>query len=113
MIIALSNERPALAGIVHEVEELYGQKLSLETDKAIRQLIGMFIRYVLSFYGYEPTEQKRLSRTRYFVTASYYKKTGIAKKHLELKLIVSDNEGNTENYYGIQIGDLKFKGEAE
>lgn len=113
MIIALTNERPALAGIVHEVEELYGEKLNLDTNKAMRQLIGIFVRYVMSFYGYEPAEQKRLSRTRYFVTASHYLKTGSVKKSIMLNLLVSDSEKNTEEKYEIKIENLKFKGEVE
>lgn len=72
---------PAISGIVSKLEETFGDNSTFPLSKfENRQIVGRMVKYILSFYGYEPVagglnEQARLrhfSKARYFKTAAVY-----------------------------------------
>lgn len=75
MIRACENGRPALEGIVKELEAKFlpTADFDIENDKFLKQAIGSLIKYIISFFGYEVNIQKNISNPGYFKSATHYK----------------------------------------
>lgn len=77
MIIASTQDKPALSFIISNVENLYGnQKLFDLSDDFTKQAVGTMAKTILKPFGYEPFRQKRLSSkdsSKFFTSASVYR----------------------------------------
>lgn len=62
---AMLNEtgkgRPALGGVVKELEQKYGNLSGFPFNNTNKKITGKMIRHILEPYGYEPVEEKALS----------------------------------------------------
>lgn len=76
MIDSTKNNKPALLGIIKEIEENYIPKLKIKKDDSLKkQLIGSMISFILAEYGYENTgNSKTLGKYDFFSVAACYKK---------------------------------------
>ncbi len=72
MIIASQHGRPALEGIVEEIERLAGPHFDISGDKFLRQAVGSFIKFTLVPFGYAVEKQKTLNKGNIFTSASSY-----------------------------------------
>ena len=74
MIIATNNNRPALEGIIEEVEKKFPNSLDfdLENDYTLRKALGSMVKYILSDFGYEVNIQKNISKGSYIKSATNY-----------------------------------------
>lgn len=67
--------KPALAGIVDEVESrFYDEELFNLNDNFLRQLVGSMVREIIADFGYKVGKQKTLTGTKYFKSATHYQK---------------------------------------
>jgi hypothetical protein len=79
MIKYADMNKPAIFGVLETLEELASR---LEFDFTLKQLCGAWIAYTLKDFGYLPTKQKPVSKSKYFFSAACYEKTGEAIKEL-------------------------------
>ena len=86
MVEACRFNRPALEGVVTELEAEFGNRTDLDlTDNFTKQSVGLLIKYILYDFGYITTIQKDIPKNKglYFRSAMHYKfEDGIAKKKL-------------------------------
>ena len=88
MIVATENHMPALAGVVEELEERFGDSDTFPLnhdgeDKHApnRRNVGWMVRFIMREYGYSPvanSERTRIgsnSGSKYFRNAAVYEKT--------------------------------------
>lgn len=94
MITATMAGKPALAGIVKELEQRFGDCKGMPLNHAApdknapnRRNIGWIVKYVMAEYGYVPlpnSERTRIgvdSGSKYFTSAAVYKKTDNVPVH--------------------------------
>lgn len=88
MIAATKVGKPALAGIVKEMEQRYGDCKGMPLNNATnRRNIGWIVKYVMAEYGYVPlpnSERTRIgvdSGSKYFTSAAIFKKTDNVPTH--------------------------------
>lgn len=97
MIRATEEDKPALLGIVKELEEKFKEQSEFDLQKAaVKQYIGAYIKYVLGFFGYVPVRQKYMpaNSSEFFKSASVYKKDESNPPKLEIKTEIKIVEVN-------------------
>lgn len=104
---------PAITGLVSKIEDDYENSTTFSIlNHKNRQLVGKMIKYILSFYGYEPIiggldERARLrnfSKAGYFKTGAIYTLTN--KPYY--KIVVNTFKPlKNEQYYNIMINTVK------
>lgn len=74
MITATDNNRPALEGIIEEIETRFPMSIEfdLENDYTLRKALGSFVKYILFDFGYRVNKQKNISKGSYVKSATYY-----------------------------------------
>jgi len=76
MLDAIKFQRPAIEGVVLEIEELFGGRSDLTfNDDFTKKATGMLIKYVLEHFGYISSKQKDISRgkgARWFTSGMHY-----------------------------------------
>lgn len=93
MIRACNNNRPALEGVVKELEIKFPptQGFDFENDKFLKQAVGSMVKYIIGFFGYEVNIQKNISNPGYFKSATHYKyNESKAEKTLAEKIVIKD-----------------------
>jgi len=79
MLMANDNGRPALEGILSEIEENFNNKdFDIENDNFTRQFIGVMVRDIIKDFGYivdrtELSRQKNI-KSKFITSATHYKK---------------------------------------
>lgn len=94
MIVATMAGKPALAGIVKELEQRFGNCKGMplnheapDKNAPNRRNIGWIVKYVMAEYGYVPlpnSERTRIgadSGSKYFTSAAVYKKADTVPSH--------------------------------
>jgi hypothetical protein len=76
MLDAVKFQRPAIEGVVLEIEELFGDRSDLTfNDDFTKKATGMLIKYVLEHFGYISSKQKDISQgkgARWFTSGMHY-----------------------------------------
>ena len=89
MVQASENGKPALAGIVKELESKFATSFDFDNPMN-RRMIGSMIKEIVHDFGYRRKGQRMVSNSDFFTTASYYeleadkasrKVTGIFEVH--------------------------------
>jgi hypothetical protein len=75
MIHASEVDRPALEGVVKELEAKFPPTLQFDfqNDELLRQTIGRMVKYIIEFYGYKVNKNIPIENPGYFKTATNYK----------------------------------------
>ena len=105
MIVATELGKPALCGVVEELEERFGYcDFPLHTrekgepnvnhnNSGNRRTIGWMVRFVMREFGYSPIPLERqinrpvVSNSDYFSTSALYEKTGNENYILDVKIL--------------------------
>ena len=83
--------RPALAGIISEVEAHFHDPVNFNLNENIlKQFVGSMVREIINDFGYDIDRQKSISNTKYIKSATYYKKSGEITKRLVKKVMIED-----------------------
>ena len=88
MIESADTGRPALAGCVFELEEVYKSMKSTSLDFGdpfTRTVVGRMIKTIIEPFGYRVTKQKDFTKDKrgeFFTSASCYALTGPASMHI-------------------------------
>ncbi|WP_027186919.1 hypothetical protein [Desulfovibrio cuneatus] len=91
MIIATEHGRPALEGVIDEVENKAGQNFDITNDMFLRQAVGSYVKFVLEPFGYDVHRQKPLNKGKIITSAtSYTFVEGKQKKRLVRVLAIED-----------------------
>lgn len=74
MIESTKLNKPALAGIIKELEEIYIPKFKIDKNDSLKkQLIGSMISFILAEYGYKNNDIARtLGKYNFFTVAACY-----------------------------------------
>jgi hypothetical protein len=76
MLDAVKFHRPAIEGVVLEVEELFGNRSDLTfNDDFTKKATGMLIKYILGHFGYISSKQKDISKgkgAKWFTSGMHY-----------------------------------------
>jgi hypothetical protein len=76
MLDALKFKRPAIEGIVSDIESIFENRDDLSfRDNYTKKATGMLIKYVLEYFGYISARQKDIGKgmhARYFTSGMYY-----------------------------------------
>lgn len=72
MIIATEHGRPALEGIIEDIEIKAGPNFDIGSDKFLRQAIGSYVKFILEPFGYDVDRQKPLNKGKIITSASTY-----------------------------------------
>lgn len=78
MLLANDNGRPALEGILSEVEKNFNNEdFDIENDNFTRQFIGVMVRDIINDFGYivdrtELSRQKNI-KSKFITSATHYK----------------------------------------
>lgn len=76
MLDAVKFKRPAIEGVVIDIETLFGVRDDLTfTDDFTKKATGMLIKYVLEHFGYISSKQKDISKGRgakWFTSGMHY-----------------------------------------
>lgn len=74
MITASENNRPALEGVILEIESQFpiSNEFDLEKDYTLRKALGSFIKCILYDFGYRVNKQKNISKGNYIKSATHY-----------------------------------------
>ncbi len=98
MIMANTNGRPALEGILPKIEEKFNSDdFNIEKDNFTRQFIGVMVREIIKDFGYivdrkEKNRQKNI-KSKFITTATHYKYVpDFAKKMIKKEISVVDIE---------------------
>ena len=98
MIMANTNGRPALEGILPEIEEKFNSDdFNIEKDNFTRQFIGVMVREIIKDFGYivdrtEINRQKNI-KSKFITSATHYKYVpDLAKKMIKKEISVVDIE---------------------
>lgn len=79
MIICSVEERPALEGIIENLELMYpfDESFDLFSNMKHRQILGSMTRYIMGHYDYRPGKAKKMKKGRYIKTAIVYHKVDL------------------------------------
>jgi len=101
MIMANTNGRPALEGILPEIEENFNSDdFDIEKDNFTRQFIGVMVREIIKDFGYivdraELSRQKNI-KSKFITSATHYRYVpDLAKKRIkkEISIVNIQKEG--------------------
>lgn len=95
MIQASEQNRPALEGIIEDIELKFSSSVSfdLEKDYTLRKALGSMVKYILADFGYQVNIQKNISKGSFIKSATHYKlDPQKAKKRLVRKIFVENIE---------------------
>ncbi|MDF1510686.1 hypothetical protein PZE06_21355 [Robertmurraya sp. DFI.2.37] len=89
---AIKFGRPAIEGIVLDIEELYFDKsdFTFEDDFA-KKATGMLIKYILEYFGFISSKQRNISKgkgAKYFTSGMHYEFDS-SKESLRLETVLS------------------------
>ena len=75
MISASKNDRPALEGVIEDVEKNFpvGPDFDIKDDYFLRNALGSIVKYIISDFGYEVDMQKDIHKGSYIKSATSYK----------------------------------------
>lgn len=75
MIESTKNGRPALEGVVEDLENIFknNQKFDFNKDE-VKQCIGKMVNEIMADYGYVPDEDMQLKGTIFFKGVMKYQK---------------------------------------
>jgi hypothetical protein len=94
MEISSSYERPALEGVVKDIEEKFENRPDFDlSNNRVRQVVGSVIKEILYDYGYRQSVKKTIpsSRSKYFKSATFYEKQNdLATKEIIQTLTIQD-----------------------
>lgn len=69
-------KKPPLYGVLTEVENnFHDPDIFSFCNDGPRQLTGSLVYYVLSYFGYKPIKPRRITKLKYFTSASIYEYT--------------------------------------
>lgn len=71
MVQESEEKRPALNGVVRELEKEFGDSVDFH-NPLVRRMVGGMIKEILNDFGYRRKGQKMVSHSEFFSTASYY-----------------------------------------
>ena len=124
MLAATKAGKPALSGIVQELEERFGdcEGMPLNHDgpgrnASNRRNIGWIVRYVMAEYGYTPlpnSDRTRIgadSGSNYFTSASVYKKSDSESMRDIITLTIETNRGLVKDDLWLQPGSEEYESE--
>ena len=74
MILSTNQNRPALEGIIEDIEAKFPNSLNfdLDNDYTLRKCLGSIVKYIISEFGYEVNTQKNISKGSYVKSATHY-----------------------------------------
>ena len=75
MISASKNDRPALEGVIEDIEKNFpvGVDFDIKGDYFLRNALGSIVKYIISDFGYEVDMQKDIHKGSYIKSATSYK----------------------------------------
>jgi len=77
MANACQKERPALYGVIEELETLFQEQLEMlshsDSFNLFKQAIGSTINFLLCSHGFRINKQRTLPNSRFFSTSMHYK----------------------------------------
>jgi hypothetical protein len=94
MVELSEHDKPALAACLKEIEQYFDSR---ETpmfdlnDNFSKQTVGKMAGIIIGQFGYEPHTQQELHNSKYFTSATCYRKTGTASLKI-VKVIVGIGE---------------------
>lgn len=75
MIEASQLQRPALEGVILQIEDKFPRSkgYDLSTNMRHRQITGSMVRFIMGQYGYLPGKPKAMKKGKYISSAIVYK----------------------------------------
>lgn len=89
MIMANTNGRPALEGLLPEIEEKFNSDdFNIEKDNFTRQFIGVMVKDVIKDFGYivdrAELNRQKIIKSKFITSATHYKHVpDLAKKMIK------------------------------
>lgn len=91
MIIFTELDFPVITGIAKELENKFANSPAFPLTRNLnRQIVGKIMKYIMSFYGYQPKNATRSEkRLRKFSQAQLFKSSAVYQKDIDPKLKIA------------------------
>ncbi|WP_041225783.1 hypothetical protein [Dehalobacter sp. CF] len=93
MIMSCGQNRPALEGIIEDIELNFPISTNFDIDKdyTLRKALGSMIKYIISDFGYEVNIQKDISKGSHIKSATHYNFNQAKAKKKLVRVITIEN----------------------